>query len=46
MMYTTLNEIRIHGPCEPGWVKLLKHPGKIKADSVDFGTRKENQYAN
>ena len=32
MVYTTLNKIRSHGPCESGWVKLLKHLGKTKAD--------------
>ena len=29
---TTLNEIREHGPCAPGWEILLKHLGKKKAD--------------
>lgn len=28
----TLNEIRKHRPCEPGWEKLLNHLGKTKAD--------------
>lgn len=29
---TTLAEIRAEGPCEDGWVKLLSHLGKTKAD--------------
>jgi len=29
---TTLAEIRAEGPCEDGWVKLLAHLGKTKAD--------------
>ena len=29
---TTLNAIRAHGPCAPGWSKLLAHLGKTKAD--------------
>ena len=29
---TTLNRIRAHGPCEPGWKKLLAGLGKTKAD--------------
>ena len=29
---TTLNAIRAHSLCEPGWQKLLKHLGKTKAD--------------
>ena len=29
---TTLNKIREHSPCEDGWIKLLKHLGKTKAD--------------
>ena len=32
MIYTTLNKIREHGPCEDGWVKLLSFLGKTKAD--------------
>jgi hypothetical protein len=32
MVYTTLNKIRSHIPCQSGWVKLLKHLGKTKAD--------------
>ena len=28
----TLNRIRAHSPCEPGWVKLLQHLGKTQAD--------------
>ena len=31
-MYTTLNKIRAHGPCRPGWEKLLRNLGKTKAD--------------
>ena len=31
-MKTTLNKIRAHGPCIPGWEKLLRNLGKIKAD--------------
>jgi len=31
-MYTTLNELRIHSPCELGWEKLLKHLEKTKSD--------------
>ena len=31
-IYTTLNAIREHEPCEDGWVKLLSHLGKTKAD--------------
>lgn len=31
-MKTTLKAIREHGPCEPGWVKLLASLGKTKAD--------------
>ena len=31
-IYTTLNAIREHVPCEDGWVKLLSHLGKTKAD--------------
>ena len=29
---TTLNAIRKASPCENGWLKLLKHLGKTKAD--------------
>lgn len=32
MIYTTLNKIREHGPCEDGWVQLLSFLGKTKAD--------------
>jgi hypothetical protein len=31
-MHTTLNKIRENHPCEDGWIKLLKHLGKTKAD--------------
>ena len=31
-MYTTLNEIRKHGPCESGWRELLAHLGKTAPD--------------
>ena len=31
-MFTTLNQIREHGPCESGWKKLLAHLGKTKSD--------------
>ncbi len=31
-MKTTLNQIRAKGPCTSGWVKLLAHLGKTKAD--------------
>jgi len=31
-MKTTLNEIRKHDPCKPGWIKLLAHLGKTQAD--------------
>ena len=31
-MQTTLKAIRAHKPCESGWVKLLGHLGKTKAD--------------
>jgi len=34
MMYTTLNEIRIHSPCSEGWEKLLKHLEKTKSDDA------------
>jgi hypothetical protein len=32
MIYTTLNKIRAHSPCESGWKKLLAHLGKTQAD--------------
>ena len=32
MLYTTLNKIREHSPCESGWKKLLAHLGKTQAD--------------
>ncbi len=32
MYCTTLNRIREHRPCKSGWVKLLSHLGKTKAD--------------
>ena len=32
MFYTTLNRIREHGPCEPGWKKLLHYLDKTGAD--------------
>ena len=31
-MQTTLNQIRSHSPCEPGWEKLLRYLGKTRAD--------------
>jgi hypothetical protein len=31
-MKTTLNEIRKHEPCQPGWEKLLRHLNKTKPD--------------
>ena len=31
-MYTTLNKIKAHSPCEGGWRTLLKALGKTKAD--------------
>ena len=31
-IYTTLNEIREHSPCAPGWYKLLKSLDKTHAD--------------
>jgi hypothetical protein len=31
-MKTTLNKIRIHGPCADGWTKLLAHLSKTQAD--------------
>ena len=32
VLYTTLNAIRAHGPCESGWTRLLEYLGKTKAD--------------
>ena len=32
MKFTTLNKIRPHSPCAPGWEKLLTHLGKTLAD--------------
>lgn len=32
MIYTTLNKIRVHNPCQSGWAKLLKYLGKTSAD--------------
>jgi hypothetical protein len=32
MNNTTLNAIRVHGPCVDGWKKLLRHLGKTEAD--------------
>ena len=37
MIYTTLNKIRERSPCESGWVTLLKHLGKTKADDELLG---------
>ena len=37
MLTTTLNRIRDHGPCAPGWEKLLSHLGKTKADDEPLG---------
>ena len=37
MIYTTLNKIRERSPCESGWVPLLKHLGKTKADDELLG---------
>jgi len=31
-MKTTLNQIRDNSPCANGWIKLLAHLGKTKAD--------------
>ena len=39
MIYTTLNKIRAHGPCEDGWLKLLAHVGKTRADDVPLPLR-------
>ena len=33
-MFTTLNKIRAHSPCDYGWRKLLKYLGKTEADDV------------
>jgi len=35
-MKTTLNQIREHSPCAPGWETLLKHLGKTKADDDEL----------
>ena len=32
MIYTTLNSMRAHHPCQDGWKKLLKNLGKTSAD--------------
>ena len=32
----TLDDIRKHRPCSPGWTKLLTHLGKTKADDKPF----------
>ena len=32
MIYTTLNKIKAASPCSDGWIKLLKHLSKTKAD--------------
>ena len=32
MIYTTLNKIRSHHPCQGGWCKLLKHLNKTESD--------------
>jgi uncharacterized protein YjbJ (UPF0337 family) len=34
MIYTTLNAIRKHDPCQDSWRKLLAHLGKTKADNA------------
>jgi len=34
MLYTTLEKIRAHDPCEGGWRKLLKALGKTKPDNA------------
>ena len=31
--YITLKAIKAHSPCESGWIKLLKHLEKTKADT-------------
>ena len=31
-MQTTLNKIKLHSPCEPGWEKLLNNLNKTEAD--------------
>jgi hypothetical protein len=36
MIKITLNEIRMHEPCEEGWAKLLKRLGKTQADDERF----------
>lgn len=36
-MLTTLAEIKSHGPCMPGWKKLLRHLGKPGADDEPLG---------
>ena len=36
MITISLDEIREHGPCADGWVTLLDHLGKTKADDVRF----------
>lgn len=33
MLYTTLDDIKKHNPCESGWKKLLKSLGKTESDS-------------
>ena len=40
MITTTLNRIRDHSPCQPGWEKLLVGLGKTKADDevLSFAT--------
>ena len=37
MIYTTLNKIRKHSPCESGWKNLLNHLNKTKADDEPLG---------
>ena len=34
MTTVTLKDIKANSPCELGWVKLLKHLGKTKADTA------------
>lgn len=36
ILKTTLNKIREKDPCEPGWVKLLKHLNKTRADDEEL----------
>jgi hypothetical protein len=36
MITITLKQIRKHGPCRPGWEKLLKFQGKTKAEDEPF----------